>query len=91
MKEAHTMAKRFFVDTGDGVEYCETQAQAIALAKRAIEHWRGCCDPEWPEEVDDVCWGEVKGESMMVKNAGGAFVGYRLSDPAANGKGKANQ
>jgi hypothetical protein len=60
------MAKRFFVDTGAGIEYCETQSQAIALAEQAIEHWREQCDPEWPDEVDSVCWGEVKGESVPV-------------------------
>jgi hypothetical protein len=76
------MAKRFFVDTGAGIEYCETRQQAIALAEKAIEHWRGCCDPEWPEEVDDVCWGPVMGESMMVEIDGGAFAEYRLSEPA---------
>jgi hypothetical protein len=85
------MAKRFFVDTGDGIEYCETQDQAIALAERAIEHWREHCDPEWPDEVESVCWGQVMGESVMVEIDGIAFVGYRLSEPPANGEEKANQ
>jgi hypothetical protein len=85
LKGVSIMATRFFVDTGDGIEYCETRQQAIALAKRAIEHWRGCCDPEWPEEVDGVCWGPVMGESVMVEIDGGAFADYRLSEPPRTG------
>jgi hypothetical protein len=85
------MATRFFVDTGKGIEYCETQEQAIALAEQAIEHWREQCDPEWPDEVDSVCWGQVMGESVMVEIDGGAFAEYRLSEPAANSEGKGNQ
>ena len=74
---------RFFVDTGDGFEYCDTQAEAIALAQKAIDNWRDCCNPDWPEEVDRVSWGCVLGESEPVEIENGDYLNYKLSDPPA--------
>jgi hypothetical protein len=76
------------VDTGDGVEYCETRQQAMALAERAIEHWREQCDPEWLEEVEGVCWGPVMGQSVMIEVDSGERLGldYWLSNLPANGE-----
>ena len=54
------MTLRFFVDTGDGYELWETEEEARAAAQSAIEYWRTIADPEWPEEVERVCWGEIR-------------------------------
>lgn len=76
----HVVVMRFFVNTGDGVEYCDTQEEAIALAQKAIDEWRDCCDPEWPEEVENVCWGPVLGESTMIDIEDGQYANYELTD-----------
>jgi len=51
----------FFVYTGEQFELVATREEAIRMAEGAIDDWRDCCDPDWPEEVRNVCWGEVKG------------------------------
>lgn len=73
----------FFVNTGDGVEYCKTREEAIALAQKAIDDWRDCCNSEWPEEVENVCWGEVLGESKMIDIEDGMYANYELTAPPA--------
>lgn len=57
---------RYFVNTGDGVEYYDSLAEAETAAHNAIDGWRECCDPEWPEEVESVCYGKVLGRSTQV-------------------------
>ena len=52
---------RFFVYTGEQFVTCETREEAIRIADEALDDWRGCCDPEWPDEVTNVCWGEIRG------------------------------
>lgn len=54
----------FFVYTGEQFELVATREEAIRMAEDAIDDWRDCCDPEWPEEVANVCWGEVKGHCI---------------------------
>lgn len=46
--------------------FVATRKEAEALAQRAIDDWRDGCDPEWPEEVDDVCFGNVIGFANRV-------------------------
>ena len=53
-------AERFFVWSGDGIEFYETADEAKQAADFAIQQWKSACDPEWPEEVEEVCWGRVK-------------------------------
>lgn len=53
------MNSEYFVNTGDGYETYTTAEEARAAAWKAIDDWRGYCDPEWPEEVQHVRWGEV--------------------------------
>lgn len=57
---------RYFVNTGDGVEYYDSLAEAETAAQNAIDGWRDCCDSEWPEEVESVCYGKVLGRSTQV-------------------------
>ena len=56
------------------------------MAQKAIDDWRDCCDPEWPEEVESVCWGPVFGESTSndvdddhPRDA--RYTDYKLTDP----------
>lgn len=75
---------KFFVNTGDGIEFCDTAEEASGRAQKAIDGWRDCCDPEWPEEVSDVCWGQVLGQSVEV-DVEGKYVDYKLEQsPAAD-------
>lgn len=54
----------FFVYTGEQFELVATREEAIRMVEDAIDDWRDCCDPDWPEEVVNVCWGEVKGHCI---------------------------
>jgi hypothetical protein len=53
---------RFFVDTGDGVHFVDTEAEARKLAAGCLAEFRECSrvDGEWPQEVEQVCWGEIR-------------------------------
>lgn len=58
---------RFFVDTGDGIEFCETEQDAKQQAQKALDYWRedARTSGEWPDEIAEVCWGEVKQVANM--------------------------
>lgn len=72
---------RYFVNTGDGVEFHDSLVNAQQAAMDAIEGWRDCCDPDWPEEVEQVCYGEILGESKAVDcGENGEFVRYELEE-----------
>lgn len=76
------MSQRYFVNTGDGVDFYDSREKAIAAAQNAIDGWRDCCDPEWPEEVESVCWGPIAGESIpQHRGAEGEYLEYELSIP----------
>jgi len=53
---------RFFVDTGDGVHFVETEKQARKLAAGCLAEFRECArlEGEWRDEVDSICWGEIR-------------------------------
>lgn len=71
----------FFVDCGDGVEIYDTEHEAKEAAQKALEGWRECCDPEWPEEVERVCWGEIRECVVPVpKGENDEYVDYELMD-----------
>ena len=54
---------KWFVNTGDIFETVETKEEAQAAALKAIDDWRDCCDPDWPEEVRSVCFGPIFGHA----------------------------
>lgn len=54
---------QYFVHTGDGYEIYDTCEKAKQAAQDAIDAWRDCCDPGWPEEVANVFWGPIFGQS----------------------------
>lgn len=72
---------RYFVNTGESVDFYDTAEQAINAAEKAIEDWRDCCDPDWPDEVENVCWGPIHGESVAIDVEGGKYLRYELSEP----------
>jgi hypothetical protein len=72
---------RFFVDTGDGIEFKKTEAEAKALAAESLEFWkkRARDNGEWDDEVGRVCWGPVqeKVEAVAVGDFG-YYTEYQL-------------
>jgi len=55
--------KRFFVDTGDdGVEFVDTEKEARERAAECLEQHRNAArlEGEWRDEVDMICWGEIR-------------------------------
>ncbi len=56
---------RFFVDTGDGIEFKKTEAEAKALAAESLEFWRNRArqNGEWDDEAGHICWGPVREQS----------------------------
>ena len=70
----------FFVNTGDGFDFYNTEEEAIQAAQDAIDDWRDACDPEWPEEVENVCWGKVLGTSIGHESEDGKYIEYELSE-----------
>lgn len=55
------MAKKFFsYDLLSGFELHDTDEQARKYAESAIEYYRSNASEEWPEEIDHVCWGEIR-------------------------------
>ena len=53
---------RFFVNTGDGIEFASTEEEARKVATEAIEFWRRAAiqDGEWGDEITSVHWGEIR-------------------------------
>lgn len=73
---------QFFVNTGDGIEVVNSRDEAIKLAQEAIDGWRDCCDPGWPEEVANVFWGEIH-STATADDRGDDCVEYVLSESPA--------
>ena len=51
----------FSYDHEDGIEFHETAASAKARAEAALDGDRDYADEGWHEEVESICWGEIKG------------------------------
>jgi len=71
----------FFIDTGDGIEFKNTEAEAKALAAESLEFWkkRARDAGEWDDEVDRVCWGPVQEKVKAVAvGDGGDYTEYQL-------------
>lgn len=58
--------KFFMYDPESGFETYETEQQAKDAAEDAISWYRGESIDGWPDEVAQVCWGEIKQESQQV-------------------------
>jgi len=54
--------ERYFVNTGDGIEYRNTEEDARDLARKALESWRENArqNGEWNEEAEHVFWGKIQ-------------------------------
>ena len=52
--------KFFTFDPDNGFETYKTAEEAKAAAEEAIDYYSGDAGDGWPEEVDQVCWGEIK-------------------------------
>ena len=75
------MVKLFFVDTGDGIEFRNTEDAARQLAAESLEFWkkRARTEGEWDDEVDRVCWGEIREKVKAVAvGEGGDYTEYQL-------------
>ena len=57
------MPKFFAFDDETGFDIYDTAAEAKQAAQQSINEWRDACDPNWPEQVQNVCWGEIIEES----------------------------
>lgn len=59
--------KFFAYDPDSGFELFATEAEAKKFADDAIEYYRGDAFTDgWPDEVNQVCWGRLMGESTKV-------------------------
>jgi hypothetical protein len=73
--------RRFFVDTGDGIEFKATEAEAKQLAAESLDFWRkrAISEGEWDDEVDHVCWGEIREKVKAVAvGENGDYTDYQL-------------
>lgn len=70
---------RYFVNTGDGIEYRDTEEEARKLADESIEFWREHARRygEWSDEVETVCWGQMI-ETSKLKPCGETGADYLL-------------
>lgn len=72
---------RFFVDTGDGIHFLNTEEEAKSEAEKALAFWRdkAGCDGEWDDNVDQICWGEIREQVRAVAvGDGGDYTDYQL-------------
>ena len=43
----------------------ETKAEAIKFAEVALDYYRDFADDGWNEDVNNICWGEIKQHTVM--------------------------
>lgn len=58
--------KFFMYEPDNGFETYKTAEEAKAAAQDAIDYYRADAGDGWPEEVEQVCWGEIKQETIQV-------------------------
>ena len=56
----------WFMYDGQGMQFFGTAKEAADAAQDAIDDYRSDCDPDWPVEVEWVCWGRVHQEATKV-------------------------
>lgn len=54
----------FFVFDGENFEEVTTLDAAVEGSQEAIECYSDQCDPGWPEEVENICYGVILGRSF---------------------------
>lgn len=61
--------KKYFVYSADnGFETFDTEAEAEAVAENIITLYReDAGDEGWDEDVESVCWGELRQKAIMTK------------------------
>lgn len=74
------MARFFAYDPGCGFQEYETGMEAHNAAKSAIDEYRNEAGMEWPEDVEHVCWGEIRGRSTATYSTDSNYVDYVLRD-----------
>lgn len=64
------MAKFFSFDPDNGFDFHNTAELAKAECEKAFQYHReeAACDG-WSEEVGQVCWGEIKEQAVLVREA----------------------
>lgn len=63
--ERSMTAKRFFsYDPNAGIEFHATAAEAEAAADSVLDGYRDNAPEGWDENVESVCWGEVRQQVM---------------------------
>jgi len=73
--------QRYFAMGMNTIEFFASAEQAKLTAQAAIGQYREELDTEWPEDVEDVCWGEVRQFSSAVPIDGDDdSVDYELAD-----------
>lgn len=68
----------YFVDTGEGVEYYDTEAEAKKSAEDWIDEYRTNGDGEWDTAVERICWGVVREYACPMVHAVEGYVDYKL-------------
>ncbi|MBA7802553.1 hypothetical protein HV170_13610 [Citrobacter freundii] len=58
--------KFFMFDPDNGFETYKTAEEAKSAAEEAIDYYRGDAGDGWPDEVSQVCWGEIKQDAQQV-------------------------
>lgn len=58
--------KFFAYDPETGFETFETAEQAKKHAEECIDWYRGESIDGWDEQIDQVCWGEIKAKATQV-------------------------
>lgn len=63
------MSRRFFsYDPDNGFEFHDTAEQAKAECEKAFGYYQDeAAGDGWPENVDQLCWGEIKEQASLIK------------------------
>lgn len=74
--------EKYFVNEGDHIEFYGTELEARTAADDQVAAYRAECDPEWPEGVEYVCWGEltIRGKSVEALGDDDHYSEYKLVD-----------
>ena len=58
--------KFFSYDPDDGFEVHETEEEAKMCAQKTIDRYRDDATDGWSEEVEYVCWGELRQQAVEI-------------------------
>ena len=77
------MSKFFSYDPEDGFQLHDLEDEAKERAQKAIDLYRDDAAEGWPEEVEGVCWGNVRQNVVEINHdeeSYVAFCDYNLAD-----------